>query len=108
MRDFCSCISMSTHRQTYAFVLVMYMWNLQKPVVSPMVISQTSLVSFQTCRSQFTNVQQSLRKRYLHVNLCFNKTVQNTVSVKRRLRTADYRLRTRCKMQTECKMQTAD
>ena len=30
------------------------------------------------------------------------------VSVKRRLRTADCRLRTRGKMQTECKMQTAD
>ena len=30
------------------------------------------------------------------------------VSVKRRLLTADCRLRTRGKMQTECKMQTAD
>ena len=30
------------------------------------------------------------------------------VSVKRRLRTADCRLRTRDKMQTVCKMQTAD
>ena len=31
-----------------------------------------------------------------------------SVSVKRRLRTADCRMRTRGKMQTECKMQTAD
>ena len=52
--------------------------------------------------------QWSFRKRYLHVNLCFNKTDHNTVSVKRRLRTADCRLRTRGKMQTVCKMQTAD
>ena len=40
-------------------------------------------------------------------------TVQNyyiidSVSIKRRLRTADCRLQTRGKMQTECKMQTAD
>ena len=34
--------------------------------------------------------------------------VNKSVSVKRRLRTADCRLRTRGKMQTECKMQTTD
>ena len=45
---------------------------------------------------------------------CFNLqsaatiSLFKSVSVKRRLRTADCRLRTKGKMQTECKMQTAD
>ena len=43
--------------------------------------------------SQEENDEQSLKK---------------PVSVKRRLRTADCRLRIRGKMQTECEMQTAD
>ena len=51
-----------------------------------------------------------------HVALAFyvSKTIfacmhiSGSVSVKRRLRTADCRLRTRGKMQTECKMKTAD
>ena len=37
-----------------------------------------------------------------------DERIFSVFSVKRRLRTADYRLRTRGKMQTECKMQTAD
>ena len=37
-----------------------------------------------------------------------NESKSESVSVKRRLRTADCRLRTRGKMQTEGKMQTAD
>ena len=48
---------------------------------------------------------------FLSVLLCLSfklKLILKPVSVKRRLRTADCRLRTRGKMQTECKMQTAD
>ena len=38
-------------------------------------------VSSQTFRSQFANVQESVRKRYKHLyfNLSFNYTVQNTI-----------------------------
>ena len=46
------------------------------------------------------------QRRSLTVNLDLDSSDFKSVSVERRLRTADCRLRTRGKMQTECKMQT--
>ena len=55
------------------------------------------------------NLSNQVRKQLLF-SLGFNyaRAYWKSVSVKRRLRTADCRLRTRGKMQAECKMQTAD
>jgi len=55
-------------------------------------------------------LMQAWQKMWQHYLLLseksiFNPRFPNTVSVKRRLRTADCRLGTRDKMQTECKMQ---
>ena len=40
---------------------------IRMSVVSPTVVLQTYLVSSQTCRSQFANVYNSIRKRYQHL-----------------------------------------
>ena len=48
-----------------------------------------------------------LQRNVKHFCFAFPSIIK-TVSVKRRLWTADCRLRTRGKLQTECKMQTAD
>ena len=45
---------------------VMVLVMVSQRVVSPTVVSQTSPVSSQTCRSQFANVSKSIRKRYKH------------------------------------------
>ena len=75
-------------------ILALFLW-------SSMQALQTSLFFF-VLRRQVWQV-------FIYVSINFyRRGTLDSVSVKRRLRTADCRLRTRGKMQTECKMQTAD